>query len=107
MLDLLFLNILVAATSLAFLVAATGSRVNLRSGKTEVALQAIRLDRVYALLVVGCTNSQPVTAPGLRCILQPCVLVRKHYPAAAELESFLASLSCEDTTCAVACSRSG
>jgi hypothetical protein len=69
MLDLLFLNILVAATSLAFLVAATGSRVNLRSGKTEVALQAIRLDRVYALLVVGCTNSQPVTAPGLRCIL--------------------------------------
>ena len=53
-----FLNNLVAATPLAFLVAATGSRVNLRSGKTEVILQAIRLDGVYALFVVGCTNSQ-------------------------------------------------
>jgi hypothetical protein len=51
------LNNLVAATSLAFLVAAAGSHVNSRSGRNEEALQAIRLDRVYLLFVVGCTSS--------------------------------------------------
>ena len=108
------LNKLVAATSLAFLVAAAASRVNLRSGRTEEALQAIRLDRVYLLFVVGCTSSQPVTVPSLRCLLQPCLLARKHHLAAAESESSVTSpstpsnlVSCEDITCIIACNRSG